>query len=77
VTVAGRSEATGLGGALGSSPSPARWTTSTPPGPSGWRREPVSLWHADADLKNVDAVWCPAVSYGDYLRAGATPASRR
>ncbi len=34
--------------------------------------EPVSLWHADADLKNVDAVVVPGgFSYGDYLRAGA------
>ena len=32
----------------------------------------VSLWHADADLKNVDAVVLPGgFSYGDYLRAGA------
>ncbi|WP_116046220.1 phosphoribosylformylglycinamidine synthase subunit PurQ [Amycolatopsis palatopharyngis] len=34
--------------------------------------EPVSLWHADADLKGVDAVVIPGgFSYGDYLRAGA------
>ncbi|MFI6870465.1 phosphoribosylformylglycinamidine synthase subunit PurQ [Nocardia sp. NPDC050406] len=34
--------------------------------------EPVSLWHADADLKSVDAVIVPGgFSYGDYLRAGA------
>jgi phosphoribosylformylglycinamidine synthase subunit PurQ / glutaminase len=34
--------------------------------------EPVSLWHGDADLKNVDAVVVPGgFSYGDYLRAGA------
>jgi phosphoribosylformylglycinamidine synthase subunit PurQ / glutaminase len=33
---------------------------------------PVSLWHADADLHNVDAVVLPGgFSYGDYLRAGA------
>ena len=32
----------------------------------------VSLWHADADLKDVDAVVLPGgFSYGDYLRAGA------
>ena len=32
----------------------------------------VSLWHADADLKGVDAVIVPGgFSYGDYLRAGA------
>ncbi|CAM4198448.1 Phosphoribosylformylglycinamidine synthase 1 [Mycobacterium basiliense] len=32
----------------------------------------VSLWHADADLKRVDAVVVPGgFSYGDYLRAGA------
>jgi len=34
--------------------------------------EAVNLWHADADLKNVDAVVVPGgFSYGDYLRAGA------
>lgn len=34
--------------------------------------EPVPLWHADADLKGVDAVVVPGgFSYGDYLRAGA------
>jgi phosphoribosylformylglycinamidine synthase I len=34
--------------------------------------ESVALWHADADLKNVDAVIVPGgFSYGDYLRAGA------
>ncbi|WP_040803261.1 phosphoribosylformylglycinamidine synthase subunit PurQ [Nocardia concava] len=34
--------------------------------------EAVSLWHADADIKNVDAVVVPGgFSYGDYLRAGA------
>lgn len=34
--------------------------------------EAVSLWHADSDLKNVDAVVVPGgFSYGDYLRAGA------
>jgi phosphoribosylformylglycinamidine synthase subunit PurQ / glutaminase len=34
--------------------------------------EPVNLWHADADLKGVDAVVVPGgFSYGDYLRAGA------
>jgi phosphoribosylformylglycinamidine synthase len=34
--------------------------------------EPVSLWHADADLKGVDAVVLPGgFSYGDYLRCGA------
>jgi phosphoribosylformylglycinamidine synthase len=34
--------------------------------------EPVSLWHADADLRSVDAVILPGgFSYGDYLRAGA------
>ena len=32
----------------------------------------VSLWHADADLKKVDAVIVPGgFSYGDYLRCGA------
>ncbi|MDR4534001.1 phosphoribosylformylglycinamidine synthase subunit PurQ [Glutamicibacter sp. PS] len=32
----------------------------------------VSLWHADSDLGDVDAVIIPGgFSYGDYLRAGA------
>ncbi|RKT51582.1 phosphoribosylformylglycinamidine synthase subunit PurQ [Saccharothrix australiensis] len=34
--------------------------------------EAVPLWHADHDLKGVDAVIVPGgFSYGDYLRAGA------
>ncbi len=34
--------------------------------------EPVSLWHADEDLADVEAVVLPGgFSYGDYLRAGA------
>jgi phosphoribosylformylglycinamidine synthase I len=34
--------------------------------------EAVALWHADRDLKGVDAVVVPGgFSYGDYLRAGA------
>ncbi len=34
--------------------------------------DPVELWHADPDLKNVDAVIVPGgFSYGDYLRPGA------
>ncbi|QUR69003.1 phosphoribosylformylglycinamidine synthase subunit PurQ [Mycobacterium spongiae] len=34
--------------------------------------EVVDLWHADADLKGVDAIVVPGgFSYGDYLRAGA------
>ncbi|WP_285780226.1 phosphoribosylformylglycinamidine synthase subunit PurQ [Microtetraspora sp. NBRC 13810] len=34
--------------------------------------EPVPLWHADTDLKGVDAVFLPGgFSYGDYLRCGA------
>nr|PZN24884.1 MAG: phosphoribosylformylglycinamidine synthase subunit PurQ [Mycolicibacterium hassiacum] len=34
--------------------------------------EPAGPWHADAALKQVDAVIVPAgFSYGDYLRAGA------
>ena len=34
--------------------------------------EPISLWHADADLKGVHAVVVPGgFSYGDYLRCGA------
>ena len=34
--------------------------------------EAVALWHADADLKGVDAVILPGgFSYGDYLRCGA------
>ncbi|MEQ0559262.1 phosphoribosylformylglycinamidine synthase subunit PurQ [Amycolatopsis sp. NEAU-NG30] len=33
--------------------------------------EAVSLWHADEDLRDVDAVVVPGgFSYGDYLRAG-------
>lgn len=33
---------------------------------------PVALWHADADLRGVDAVVLPGgFSYGDYLRCGA------
>ncbi len=37
--------------------------------------EAVPLWHADADLKSVDAVLVPGgFSYGDYLRAGAIAA---
>lgn len=35
----------------------------------------VSLWHADADLRGVDAVVVPGgFSYGDYLRTGAISA---
>ncbi|GAA3827466.1 phosphoribosylformylglycinamidine synthase subunit PurQ [Nocardioides panacisoli] len=34
--------------------------------------EAVALWHADADLRGVDAVVLPGgFSYGDYLRCGA------
>ncbi len=34
--------------------------------------EAVPLWHADADLRGVDAVVLPGgFSYGDYLRCGA------
>jgi phosphoribosylformylglycinamidine synthase I len=34
--------------------------------------EPVTLWHGDDSLHNVDAVVLPGgFSYGDYLRAGA------
>jgi phosphoribosylformylglycinamidine synthase I len=37
--------------------------------------EPVALWHADHDLKDVEAVVLPGgFSYGDYLRAGAIAA---
>ena len=37
--------------------------------------EAVPLWHADANLKGVDAVVVPGgFSYGDYLRAGAIAA---
>jgi phosphoribosylformylglycinamidine synthase len=37
--------------------------------------EPVALWHADHDLKDVDGVVLPGgFSYGDYLRAGAIAA---
>ena len=34
--------------------------------------EPVAVWHADDDLRGVDAVVLPGgFSYGDYLRCGA------
>lgn len=34
--------------------------------------EPVSLWHRDTDLRQVDAIILPGgFSYGDYLRCGA------
>ena len=37
--------------------------------------EPVALWHADHDLRDVEAVVLPGgFSYGDYLRAGAIAA---
>ena len=37
--------------------------------------EAVELWHADSDLKGVDAVIIPGgFSYGDYLRCGAIAA---
>jgi phosphoribosylformylglycinamidine synthase subunit PurQ / glutaminase len=37
--------------------------------------EPVPLWHADHDLRGVDAIVVPGgFSYGDYLRAGAIAA---
>jgi phosphoribosylformylglycinamidine synthase len=37
--------------------------------------EAISLWHADADIKKVDAVVLPGgFSYGDYLRCGAIAA---
>jgi phosphoribosylformylglycinamidine synthase subunit PurQ / glutaminase len=37
--------------------------------------EPVALWHADHDLRSVDAVVLPGgFSYGDYLRCGAIAA---
>lgn len=37
--------------------------------------EPVALWHADDDLRGVDAVVLPGgFSYGDYLRCGAIAA---
>ncbi|BAM28143.1 phosphoribosylformylglycinamidine synthase subunit PurQ [Corynebacterium ulcerans] len=37
--------------------------------------EVVCLWHADADLRGVDAVVVPGgFSYGDYLRTGAISA---
>ncbi|WP_297003977.1 phosphoribosylformylglycinamidine synthase subunit PurQ [uncultured Corynebacterium sp.] len=37
--------------------------------------EAVGLWHADADLRGVDAVVVPGgFSYGDYLRSGAIAA---
>ncbi|MDN6429599.1 MAG: phosphoribosylformylglycinamidine synthase subunit PurQ [Propionibacterium sp.] len=37
--------------------------------------QPVSLWHKDTDLRQVDAVVLPGgFSYGDYLRCGAIAA---
>ena len=40
--------------------------------------ESVSLWHADADLKGVDAVIVPGgFSYGDYLGPAPSPGSPR
>ncbi|RAV32792.1 phosphoribosylformylglycinamidine synthase subunit PurQ [Corynebacterium heidelbergense] len=37
--------------------------------------QPVELWHADEDIRGVDAVIVPGgFSYGDYLRAGAIAA---
>ncbi len=37
--------------------------------------DPIALWHADHDLRGVDAVVLPGgFSYGDYLRAGAIAA---
>ncbi len=37
--------------------------------------EPVALWHAEHDLKDVNAIVLPGgFSYGDYLRAGAIAA---
>ena len=37
--------------------------------------EVINLWHADADLRGVDAVVVPGgFSYGDYLRSGAISA---
>jgi phosphoribosylformylglycinamidine synthase len=37
--------------------------------------EPVDLWHAEHDLRGVDAIVVPGgFSYGDYLRAGAIAA---
>ena len=39
--------------------------------------EAVSLWHADADLKGVDAVVVPGgFSYGDYLQGRCDRAVR-
>ncbi len=39
--------------------------------------EAVPLWHADPDLKGVDAVILPGgFSYGDYLRCGAIAAQQ-
>ena len=58
-----------------SSPSPARSTTSTPSAPPASRARARRLWHAEHDLRGVDAVVLPGgFSYGDYLRAGAIAA---
>ena len=45
----------------------------TPCGPSRrWVASGVALWHAEHDLRDVDAVILPGgFSYGDYLRCGA------
>ena len=56
-----------------SSPSPARWTTSTPRAPYAWPAPSRSrCGTATHDLHGVDAVVLPGgFSYGDYLRCGA------
>jgi phosphoribosylformylglycinamidine synthase len=73
VTVGGASEATGARGRIGVITFPG--TLDDVDAARAIRLaggEPVSLWHADADLKSVDAVVVPGgFSYGDYLRAGA------
>ncbi len=73
MTVGGASEATGARGRIGVITFPG--TLDDVDAARAIRLaggEPVSLWHADADLKSVDAVVVPGgFSYGDYLRAGA------
>ena len=44
----------------------------------GLGADPLLHWHGDGDLPDVGAVVLPGgFSYGDYLRAGRSPGSRR
>ena len=55
---------------------PGRWTIATRCTRSRrWAARASPLWHADDDLREVDAVVLPGgFSYGDYLRCGAIAA---